>query len=234
MNSLKIYHNTWALQQLPITLKLFSIEWQFLICSDGKTPIDQIQKRLGLTAAERDLIVRRLCDTGLLTETTVSLEDYARSTVDHAKSSTEPQNFQEYVAGLDPAPTTPPPAADSNSHSPAPAPVPAAGSRAKNVPAFSPLQKPSTTSLPMSLQAVIQFILNHHSDPTAGQLATYQVFMGINTALLKRNGITSLRFQDDRIITDPELQAAILESIQKVLKISCTAEMVAPTAEAAK
>jgi len=80
----------------------------------------------------------------------------------------------------------------------------------------------------MSLQAVIQFILNHNnSDPTAGHFATYQVFMGIGTPLLKRNGITSLRFQDDRIISDPELQNAIIESLEKVLKVKCTPEMLA-------
>jgi hypothetical protein len=73
----------------------------------------------------------------------------------------------------------------------------------------------------MSLQSVIQFILNQNPDPTAGHLATYQVFMGINTQLLKKNGITSLRFQDDRLITDPELQSAIAENIKKVLGIAC-------------
>ena len=98
----------------------------------------------------------------------------------------------------------------------------------KNMPAFSPLQKPSVatpTMRAMSLQSVIQFILNQNPDPTAGHLATYQVFMGISTQLLKRNGITSLRFQDDRFITDPELQTAIAENIQKVLKVPCPEEV---------
>ena len=80
------------------------------------------------------------------------------------------------------------------------------------------MQKPAETPhRSLSLQAVIQFILSQSPDPTAGQLLTYQVFMGINTQLLKRNGITSLRFQDDRFITDPELQAAIAENIQATL-----------------
>jgi len=96
------------------------------------------------------------------------------------------------------------------------------------MPAFSPLQKPSVTTptvRAMSLQSVIQFILNQNADPTAGHLATYQVFMGIGTELLKRNGITSLRFQDDRFITDAELQTAITENIQKVLKVACPEEV---------
>src|ERR1700733_5661972 len=116
MNSLKIFQGTWALNQLPATLKLFSTEWRFLICSDGKTPVDQIQRRLGLSISEGDAILKRLCESGLLTESTLSLEDYARSTVDLKSPSSEPQNFQEHMAGLDPAPAT----------------------REKNVPAFSP------------------------------------------------------------------------------------------------
>jgi hypothetical protein len=72
----------------------------------------------------------------------------------------------------------------------------------------------------MSLRAVIQHILHHASDPTEGQLAVYRVFMGIDTRLLKRNGIQSLRFQDDRVITDPELQNAISQSLTKNLRIS--------------
>jgi len=178
MNSTKFFHNTWSLQQLPAAMKLTSIEWRFLICSDGKTPVHLIQKRLG----------------------------------------TEPQTLSDYLRGS----TSLEPAKDKE----------------KALPAFSPLQKPTVTSTSMramSLQAVIQFILNRNPDATAGQLATYQVFMGIKTDLLKRNGITSLRFQDDRLITDAELQTAIAQNIQKVLNVPCPEEVFsAPVKASAK
>lgn len=200
MNNLKVYQSTWPLHQLPATMKLFSTEWRFLLCADGKTPVDQIQRRLGLTEKERDIILTRLCDSNLLTEKSLTMEDFARTTVDVPTPSAEPQTFSDYVK----AASTAAPAAE------------------KTVPAFSPLQKPTASNArAMSLQSVIQFILNQNSDPTAGHLATYQVFMGINTQLLKRNGITSLRFQDDRHITDPELQAAIQDNIRKVLGKNC-------------
>jgi hypothetical protein len=216
MNSSQTFHNTWALQQLPVTMQLLNIEWRFLICCDGKTNIGQIQARLGITESERDTMVRRLSTIGLITESSMSLDDFARSTVDRAHPNNGQQTFQEYVAAAE---------SPLNSNSTTP-------SKEKNIPAFSHLQKTTQPTPSMSLQAVIQFILNHsNSDPTAGHFATYQVFMGIGTALLKRNGITSLRFQDDRIITDPELQNAIVESVQKVLKVKCTPEMLsAPVA----
>jgi len=202
MNNTKVFQNVWALQQLPVTMKLPNMEWRFLLCCDGKTPVYQIQRRLALSDKERDYILNRLCASSLLSEKALSLEELAQTTIDTASPHAEPQTFSEYLQ-----------TAESGGHP-----------QEKVVPSFSPLQKPSVPAPPtrsMSLQAVIQFILNQNADPTAGHLATYQVFMGINTQLLKRNGITSLRFQDDRLITDPELQAAIIDNIQKVLGTAC-------------
>ncbi len=202
MNNTKIFQNTWTIAQLPATMKLSNQEWRFLFCSDGTATVDQIQRRLGLTEKERDYILARLCGSNLLTEKILTVEEYARTTVDLAAPLSEPQTLNEYLKSTEFAATP----------------------TEKTMPAFSPLQKPSVptpTVRAMSLQSVIQFILNQNPDPTAGHLATYQVFMGINTDLLKRNGITSLRFQDDRFITDTELQTAIRENIQKVLKVAC-------------
>jgi hypothetical protein len=206
MNNTKIFQNTWALQQLPATMKLPNIEWRFLLCCDGTIPVYQIQRRLALSDKEREYILSRLCTSGLLTEKNLSLKELAQTVIDTPASHSEPQTLSEYLQTGESTGT----------------------STEKSVPAFSPLQKPSmlsTSSRSMSLQSVIQFILNQNSDPTAGHLATYQVFMGINTQLLKRNGITSLRFQDDRFITDPELQSAIAENIEKVLKVPCPEEV---------
>ncbi len=199
MKNTLVFQNTWALQQLPATLKLTGPEWRFLLCADGKTTVEQIQRRLGLSDPERDRILAHLGEARLLTETTLSLEDHARSLVDVPSPGAEPRTLTEFLQGTEPV--EPP--------------------RETSIPTFRPLQKPAETAphRSLSLQAVIQFILNQNPDPTAGQLSTYQVFMGINTQLLKRNGITSLRFQDDRFITDPELQAAIAENIQATLGI---------------
>ncbi|MCE0497142.1 MAG: hypothetical protein LV481_04260 [Methylacidiphilales bacterium] len=210
MQSTKIFQPTWALQQLPVTMKLTNMEWRFLICSDGRATVHQIQRRLALSDKERDFILNRLCASGLLTERVVTLDEFAQATVDIPSTQGEPRTFTEYLQSTESAP----------SH------------QEKSMPAFSPLPKPSASqpaARTMSLQSVIQFILNQHPDPTAGHLATYQVFMGISTQLLKRNGITSLRFQDDRLITDPELQTAIAENIQRVLKVPCPEEVFSQT-----
>jgi hypothetical protein len=71
----------------------------------------------------------------------------------------------------------------------------------------------------------MQFILDRATDLTAGQLDVYRVFIRVNTGLLKRNGITTLRFQDDRLIQDPELQEAITQSVEKTLGLQCPREV---------
>lgn len=73
----------------------------------------------------------------------------------------------------------------------------------------------------MSLKSIIELIIKAHPDQTAGQLAVYRVFMGMDTQLLRRNGINTLRFKEDRLITDPELQRAIVENMRKHLGIEC-------------
>ncbi len=78
---------------------------------------------------------------------------------------------------------------------------------------------PVTPARRLSLKNVIEFILNRAPDLNAGQLDVYRVFIRINTQLLKRNGIHSLRFTDDHVITDPELQHAILNSVERTLGI---------------
>lgn len=77
----------------------------------------------------------------------------------------------------------------------------------------------------LSLKALMQFILSRANDPTSGQLDIYRVFIRVNTQLLKRNGITTLRFSEDRLIADPELQQAIASSVRKSLGVNCPSQV---------
>ncbi|MEO1085394.1 MAG: hypothetical protein AAFY88_14235, partial [Acidobacteriota bacterium] len=78
---------------------------------------------------------------------------------------------------------------------------------------------------PLSLKRVMQFILDRAPDLNAGQLDIYRVFIRVNTKLLRRNGINTLRFEEDRLITDDELQRAITASVEKTLGLPCPQEV---------
>ena len=84
-------------------------------------------------------------------------------------------------------------------------------------------KKPDTNGEPkrMSLRALMGYILDRAPDLNSGQLDIYRVFIRVDTKLLKRNGITTLRFKEDCPVDDPELQAAIQTSLQATLGLSC-------------
>jgi hypothetical protein len=47
----------------------------------------------------------------------------------------------------------------------------------------------------------------------------------VNPQLFRRNGITTLRFEEDRLLTDPDLQQEILASVEHVMGRSCPPEV---------
>jgi hypothetical protein len=109
------------------------------------------------------------------------------------------------------------------------------------IPAFLPLEPiaPAAAAAPrpeaappdaarkktLSLKALMQLILGRAGDPQSGQLDVYRVFIRVNTKLLQKNGITTLRFQEDRLIEDPELQHALVASFEKALGVPCPPEV---------
>lgn len=153
-----------------------------------------------------------------------------------------------------PAPATPGPAAKAPAKTTPTTPTPtvkapraseeAIITRAVPVPSrgdisFQPLSSPPKPAAPatparagtapasprLSLKALMRFILDRAGDLNAGQLDIYRVFIRVNTRLLKRNGITTLRFEDDHLISDPELQAALTSSLRKTLGLGCPREV---------
>ena len=77
----------------------------------------------------------------------------------------------------------------------------------------------------LSLKALMRFIIGRAQDPTSGQLDIYRVFIRVDTRLLQRNGISTLRFTEDRLIGDPELQQAIASSVRKSLGVDCPSQV---------
>ncbi|HSY50757.1 MAG TPA: hypothetical protein VLC46_18270 [Thermoanaerobaculia bacterium] len=95
---------------------------------------------------------------------------------------------------------------------------------------FKPLPSPNDDnkeSLPMSvprrlsLRALMNLIESQADSREAGQLDIYRVFVRIDTTLLKRNGIVTLRFTEDRLVSDPELEQALVLSLKKTLGLNC-------------
>lgn len=143
---------------------------------------------------------------------------------------------------LRPAAVAPPPARTvASGPQPTPRPVPpvapsampASGSMTRPAAprfGFKPLPPPDDVieenrtmpgSRRLSLRALMNLIETQAGSREAGQLDIYRVFVRVDTSLLKRNGIETLRFTEDRLVSDPELEQALLKSVKKTLGLSC-------------
>ena len=198
MPDLPIYEQAAAPSTLPDTLRLTPGEWSaYFLCSPRRSG-GEIARLLGWDDGRCERVFNKLLSDGLVREAACTLAELgAARAFDRPADPAAPIGLTAYLTGTAQTAATPS----------IPAGTPA--------PAFRPLPPPPAR--PMSLRAVIDYILGLHTDKTTGQLAVYRVFMGIDTRLLRRNGITSLRFQEDRLIEDPELRRAIERRLESEL-----------------
>lgn len=221
--------------RLPADLRLPSLEWGVLFAVTGRHTVAQIGAHLGLEPPERDRAFLRLLDLGLLAERPLSVGEYLRAA---ATVGGEPVPLAGFLrAGL--AGPSPEPVLEAEAAPAAPAPAPAPPSASGlELDGFEPLPLPeeetametsgrSTPAVPpaLSLRAVMRFIAEQSGDPDAGQLDVYRAFTRVSPQLLRRNGITTLRFEEDRLLTDPDLQEALLASVEHVVGRSCPPEV---------
>jgi len=210
MTPASIFERNFEFHQLPTTLRLRSLDWGVYFTIDGSKTTGEIQSHFRLNENQGSEVFTRLLQMELIREKRLNLQEHIHAVALQADSSdSRVKSLDEFIrtgsAGIS-GPLHSAPPAD-----------PATATPAKNsTPVFTPLPAPSPKKT-MSLLLVIRFIQDQSRDKTSGQLAVYRVFMGVDTRLLKRNGIQSLRFQDDRLITDADLQKSISENVSKSL-----------------
>lgn len=188
--------------QLPETLRLRDREWTVLLSLDGNQSVEQTLKKFGMKGPELKQMLEKFRREDLIEDAQISYAEFVRRQESAKKNETLTNAAPRSVPQFKPLP------------------VPASASPVR---AEIPPAAPKTVDRPeserkLNLKAVMDFIIRQAGgDPNAGQLAVYRVFMRVDTKLLRRNGISSLRFQDDRLVSDPELEAAIADSIQSAL-----------------
>lgn len=205
---------------LPADLRLRSLEWGVFFAVTGRHTVAQIGAHLGLAPAERDGAFVRLLELGLLAERPLTAGEYLRAAATVDGEEVTLAGFLR--AGL--AGPVLPPAIDSIAD-PIPDPFePLALPDEEILMQIPDLPAPATPPA-LSLQAVMRFVADQSPDADAGQLDIYRAFVRVNPQLLRRNGITTLRFEEDRLLTDPDLQQALLASVEHVVGRSCPPEV---------
>lgn len=219
-------------ERVPADLRLYSLDWGVLFSVTGRHTVAQIGTGLGLAPAERDAAFSRLLALGLLSERLLSAGEYLRAA---STVGGEPRTLAGFLtAGLAGPPAEAPaaPPAETPADPPAvPSPATGASVAEPDSEGFEPLPlpepetampiRPPRSASPLSLRAVMRFVVAQARDADAGQLDVYRTFVRLDPQLLKRNGITTLRFEEDRLLTDPDLQRALLQSVEHVVGRSC-------------
>ena len=233
-----------AVESLPADLRLVSLDWGVYFAIDGRRTAAQIGEALEVAPAERDAAIARLVERGLLAERALSAGEYLRAA---ATLPGEARTLGEFLTAslgslvaepAAPEPATPGPYVPEPA-APEPSPEPAAEPLSPEpLDEFVPLPLPEpedTMSIspspdlrpapPLSLRAVMRFVVDQAPDADAGQLDVYRAFVRLDPQLLRRNGITTLRFEEDRLLTDPDLKRALLRSVEQVVGRSCPPEV---------
>lgn len=228
-----IFELTHAVDRVPEDLRLYSLDWGVLFAVTGRHTVAQIGAELRISPLDRDAAFSRLLALGLLTERLLSAGEYLRAA---ATVGGEPRTLAGFLTAGLAGPQGEPVAEAPVSFVTAGAnPEPTALVSDLDPDGFEPLLLPEPEidmlmtdprpALPLSLRAVMRFVVDQARDADAGQLDVYRAFVRLDPQLLKRNGITTLRFEEDRLLTDPDLKRALLQSVEQVVGRSCPPEV---------
>jgi hypothetical protein len=226
-----------APEDLPHDLRLPSAAWGVLFSVTGRHTVAQIGAALGMERAPLEEALAALLERGLVVERALSLAEYlaAAASLDGAA----PVNLGSFLRARggeihgpsDPAPAprgAAIPAAQGSSADDARLAGDGLGASFDELP-FEPLPldapedsvmpapPPAAPARALSLRGLIDALIAHAGTTDGGQLDVYRTFLRVEPALLRRNGITTLRMEDDRVVRDPELVAAIVASAAETL-----------------
>jgi hypothetical protein len=231
-----VYRRNKDPRELPATLKLRALEWAFYFAVTGTHTAAELARQMRAESGERDKAFSRLICLGLVAEQELDASEYLRALA--ASGDREERALHDFLLGAAQTASVPvDPAASETLQVPRPrllevpertttrpgrTPLPAFG--------FKPLPSPDddrkenllmSASRRLSLRALMNLIERQASSTEAGQLDVYRVFVRVDTVLLKRNGIETLRFTEDRLVSDPELEQALVGSLKKTLGLDC-------------
>jgi hypothetical protein len=210
-----VYRRSSGVSALPEGTRLRALEWALYFAVDGTQTTAELGRRLRADDAERDRAFVKLLSLGLIEEQELNASEYVRALA--ASGDSDEKSMRDFLIGaVAPAEPEAPPAP------PKPPLRPAFGFKPLPRPQIETKEKtPMPGSRKLSLRALMALIERQAGNRDAGQLDVYRVFVRVDTQLLKRNGIETLRFTEDRFVSDPELERAIVRSVKKTLGFDC-------------
>jgi hypothetical protein len=206
-------------RELPTELRLRAAEWGVYFSLTGKHTVAQLRSHLDLAASEVEAALGRLVELGVAREAALSLGDYLQAAA--SVEAEEPMPLTHYLRGGLAGPSEEAVRTEASAEletlDPLPfEPLPLAGQESDVSIADLSVRGPATAPR-ISLRALMDVLMRRAPDADSGQLDVYRTFLRVDPELLRRNGIVTLHFEDDRVVSDPELLEAIVVSTERTL-----------------
>ncbi len=213
--------------EIDPTLRLFAAEWALLLNLNGRDSVARLCGTLGLDREVAERAALRLLARGLIVECELTAAQYLAASAAAAPEAGETTLLALLQRGGLSIPTppaalpTPPPALAQAAPAAGPVPSPASVTLP---PPFRPLGArdavPSSPARGLSLKELMAFVIGRARNREQGQLDVYRVFLRVRRDALERSGITTLRFDEDRVVSDPALLDSIRTAVESVLGVS--------------
>lgn len=240
-----VYRRARDPRELPDDLRLMALEWALYFAVTGTHTVGELGRRMRAGEVERDAAFGRLASLGLIEEQELGAAEYVRALA--AAGDREERTLREFLMNVAPPAAGSVEPEEGGAVSDHEASAEPQLRKVANVPLSSPriAPRPARVAPPLtfkrlpspdevtkenrlmsrprrlSLRALMDLIEKQAGSREAGQLDIYRVFVRVDTVLLRRSGIETLRFTEDHLVSDPALEQAIIRSVKKTLGLDC-------------
>jgi hypothetical protein len=234
MTGTEIYKRTAAYETQARDIRLHAPHWKLLLAFDGQRSLAEVALSAEVSFADALPLTQKYLDQGWIEEQPITLEQYLKRTgardVSGVGAAIPPATVLHEPRAEPAAPqasstrveTIPPPLPAT------PSPVVAVRPSVAVVPPPR-LAVPKSSTRPMRLSAVVDFITSLVGNIAVGQLLVYRVFLRVPPELLMAEDIASVYLVNDTsVITGEKLQKAIADAVNAVAKRSLPDSVFAP------
>jgi len=218
MTGTEIYKRTPVYERAARDIRLHAPEWKLLLAFDGQRSLAEVALSAEASFAEALPLTQKFLDQAWIEEQPITLDQYLKRTgardISATGATVPPATVLHEPRKEAPAPPSAPP--------PSPPPLPSASaggktaepsSKSENAPAVK------SSSAPMRLSGVVDFITSLVGNVSVGQLLVYRVFLRVPPELLLAEDIASVHLANDTsLIKGEKLQKAIADAVNIVTK----------------
>ena len=219
MTGTEIYKRTAIYERDASGIRLHAPEWKLLLAYDGQRSLAEVALSAEVSFADALPLTERFLAQGWIEEQPITLDQYLKRTGAPSVSA--------IGSAVPPVVTLHAPKPETDSPPPVP---PSPITKTTLLPSISSTASPATSLRgPLSLGALVDYLLSLADNHALGQFLVYRVFLRVLPELLQAEGIASIHLADDTsLIRGEKLQQAIANAVNEVVSRALPPSVFAP------